>query len=152
MPKPTQHPLLTVLRQSWGWTGLEPAEILGRNAFGNLLVADTQARVWRVCPEDGYCRIVAENMSDYAALRHDPEFQLDWNMEKLVQIGERDHGKLKQDQAYCLAIPGYLGGTYATGNIKTISLRELIDFSGNLALSTKDLPDGAQVDIKILRR
>ena len=29
--------MLNIIRSAWGWTGLEPAEVVATNAFGNVL-------------------------------------------------------------------------------------------------------------------
>jgi hypothetical protein len=44
-----------------------------------------------------------------------------------------------------------LGGTYDENNIGSISLKELLAFSGSLARQIKDIPDGHEVKIKIER-
>jgi len=49
-----------------------------------------------------------------------------------------------------LAIPGALGGEYAISNIKTAPLVELVRFSGDLGRQIADLPDGAQIEIKVV--
>jgi hypothetical protein len=43
-----------------------------------------------------------------------------------------------------------LGGEYIISNIKTAPLIELIRFSGDLANQIKDLPDGAQIQLKVI--
>ncbi|WP_208728728.1 hypothetical protein [Leptospira selangorensis] len=50
---------------------------------------------------------------------------------------------------YCLKVPGTLGGEYKLSNISVISFIELIQFSGDVALQIKDLPDGSKVQLKI---
>jgi hypothetical protein len=32
--------LIEEIRQSWGWAGIEPAEVIGENDFGNLIIKD----------------------------------------------------------------------------------------------------------------
>jgi hypothetical protein len=39
-----------------------------------------------------------------------------------------------------------LGGAYDSDNLGTLTLKELIAFSGDVAKQIKDLPDGAQVN------
>ena len=33
--------LIKHIRSAWGWSGIEPSEIVGENEFGNLMVRDT---------------------------------------------------------------------------------------------------------------
>jgi hypothetical protein len=51
--------LVTTIQDAWGWVGIKPAQILGDNSFGNLLIKDEVGLYWRLCPEDLYCKVVA---------------------------------------------------------------------------------------------
>ncbi|MEO1294430.1 MAG: hypothetical protein AAFW75_01245 [Cyanobacteria bacterium J06636_16] len=44
---------------TWGGTGLKPVKILEENDFGYLFIQDVDGRIWRLCPEDAYCEVVA---------------------------------------------------------------------------------------------
>ena len=85
--------LVAIISRAWGWTGLQPVEVVAENDFGNLMVRDTSGQYWRICPEDLYCRIIASDRS---------------------------------------------------------ALDRLIEASGDVALQTKDLPDGTKVHLRII--
>jgi len=53
------------INEAWGWVGLNAEEVLGENAFGNLIIRDDEGRYWRLAPQDLCCEPVAE---DRAAL------------------------------------------------------------------------------------
>ena len=141
--------LVDELRQWWGWTGLEPGEVVGENDFGNLIVKDTKGKYWRVCPEDGYCRVIAESRAEFDSISKDQTFLHDWYMRTLVSLAEAKCGPLLDRRKYCLKIPGYLGGEYGGDNLATIPLIDLIRASGHLAHETADLPNGARVRLKV---
>jgi hypothetical protein len=141
--------LIEHIERSWGWTGIEPAKVVGENEFGNLVVRDQHGQYWRICPEDLYCKIIAQDRRGLDALIEDQEFQQDWNMHALVEEARAMLGALGEGRKYCLKIPGLLGGEYGGGNLATISLIELIAASGDIAFQIKDLPDGAQVRFRI---
>jgi hypothetical protein len=141
--------VIETIRKAWGWTGIDPEKVIDENAFGNLLIRDVEGKIWRLCPEDVYCRIVANDNFEYQKLIEDPEFLEDWNMEKLVAVARDKLGSLSDNRKYCLKIPGILGGEYGWENLGTITLEEMISFSGEIANQIKDLPDGAQVKIDI---
>lgn len=109
--------IIDEIRESWGWAGLDPVEIAGENAFGNLIIKDSQGRFWRLCPEDCYCRIVANNRRELDALTANPEFMHDWHMEKLVQLAREKLGELPPGGKYTLKIPGLMGGEYGGDNL-----------------------------------
>ena len=142
--------LLRELNEYWGWTGLKAVEIVGKNEFGNFLVKHEDGSFWRICPEELVCNIVANNAYDFFKLIEDQDFQLDWEMFELVELARRNLGALEAGWVYYLVIPSVLGGQYEAANIRSVPLRELIHLSGNLALTIKDLPDGAQIALQII--
>ncbi|MEJ6401463.1 T6SS immunity protein Tdi1 domain-containing protein [Yoonia sp. 2307UL14-13] len=138
------------INEHWGWTGLNATEIVGRNEFGNFLVLDQNQAVWRICPEELDCAMVAENSQDYLQLIEDEDFQVDWNMSNLVKLACQNLGSLKEGYAYYLVIPGVLGGEYDASNIRSVPIEELIEHSGDWALAIRDLPDGAQIELRLI--
>ena len=137
------------IKESWNWVGIEPDEIVGENDFGNLMIKDVYGKYWRLCPEDISCEVVAENREELDALSKDQEFLQDWYMENLVGPAKDKLGPLKENYKYYLVTPSVLGGKYALSNIQTAPLIEIIQISGEIGNQIEDLPDGAQVQIKV---
>ena len=142
--------IVEVIKESWGWAGIEPLEVVGENDFGNLMVKDVDGKYWRLCPEDLYCKVLAHNREELDALSTDQEFLADWYMESLVEVAKDKLGPLKDGRKYYLVIPGVLGGEYGVSNIKTLPLVELIRLSGDIRKQIQELPDGAQVKLKVV--
>ena len=142
--------MIDVIREAWGWTGLDPVRIETTNAFGNVVVEDATGRFWRVCPEDLSCKIIASDRESYKALWADLDFVRDLEMTLLVQEAARLLGSLPADRSYCLKIPAVLGGKYDGTNFGTIKSSELISSSGSVAKQLTDLPDGTTVKFKII--
>lgn len=63
---------------------------------------------------------------------------------------------LYNDQTRCFVdrmgkyFSSLLGGEYAISNIKTAPLVELVRLSGDIGRQIKDLPDGAQIELKVV--
>lgn len=142
--------LVAMIKESWGWTGLELDQIVGDNDFGNLMVKDRRGRYWRLCPEDLYCKVIAHSRPELDRLSQDQEFLSDWYMTELTQQARELLGPLRSGFKYCLKIPGPLGGEYGGDNLASISLCELIAASGHIALQLSGLPDGAQIKLNII--
>ena len=142
--------LIAIVEDAWGWAGLKPVQIVGDNDFGNLMVKDKSGRYWRLCPEDLYCKVVANSKAELDRLSQDQEFLHDWNMTELVQQARERFGPLAPGFKYCLKIPGTLGGEYGGDNLATISLGGLVSASGHIAQQIEALPDGAQVKLSIV--
>jgi hypothetical protein len=141
--------ILKTIQKAWGWCGIEPAEVIAISPFGNVIVLDALCAVWRICPEELAATKVAHSMREFEALRGDPEFAKDWEMEPLRAEAELSLGPPGEGRCYCLKIPGVLGGQYAGENLGTISIVELLSVSGSMAFQIKDLPDGRRVRLVI---
>ena len=142
--------LVEEIRQSWGWVGIEPVEVVGENNFGNLIVKDVDGRYWRLCPEDCYCRVIAADRSALDALSANQEFLRDWYMSDLVALANDQCGPLSEGRKYCLKIPGVLGGAYGGDNLATALQVDLVRLSGDIARQIEKLPDGAQIKLRIV--
>jgi len=142
--------ILNEIKDAWGWIGIEPQEVVIDNEFGNLIVKDISDKFWRLCPEDVYCEIVAESVEEYNALVKSEEFLEDWFMSAMVQEAEGSLGKLAPGYKYQMVIPGVLGGEYGGSNVKVALLLEIIRFSGDLGKQIEELPEGAQIELKVV--
>ena len=142
--------IIQEVKDSWGWIGIEPLTIVGENDFGNLMIEDVDGKYWRLSPEDVYCEVVANDRSDLDRLSQDQDFLEDWYMQALVEQAKESFGELPEGRKYCLVIPGALGGEYGISNIKTAPLVDLVRFSGDLAKQIKDLPDGAEIQLRVV--
>jgi hypothetical protein len=120
-----------------------------QNEFGNVIFTDEDGQYWRICPEELSCEVVAINGEDFARLQNTGEFLKDWAMRELVERARSMLGMPADERCYCLKIPATLGGAYTLANVGTISRAELISFSGHTAKQIDDLPDGAQIRLRI---
>lgn len=142
--------VISEIRDAWGWVGIDPLEIVGENDFGNLIIKDADGKYWRMCPENVYCKIVADDRDELARLSQDQDFLADWYMTALVDQANESVGPLADGRKYCLVIPGVLGGAYDISNIKSVPLVELVRLSGDIGQQIRDLPDRAQVKLKVV--
>ena len=142
--------IIDEVKEAWGWVGLEPTEIIAENEFGNLILKDAYNKFWRLCPEDVYCEVIAGSIEAYNELITEPEFLNDWNMVVMVDEATKKLGALKEGYKFYLVIPGILNGEYTGKNMKTAPFIEIIKWSGDLGKQIKDLPDGAEVKLKVL--
>ncbi|MCK1402181.1 DUF1851 domain-containing protein [Bradyrhizobium sp. 4] len=141
--------ILNEIADAWGWRGGRPRAFVMQNEFGNVIFTDEDGQYWRICPEELTCEVVAINGENFARLQDTDEFLKDWTMRELVEQVRTTLGMPDAQRCYCLKIPATLGGAYALANIGTIDRAELISFSGHVAKQINDLPDGAQIRLKI---
>lgn len=138
------------INRAWDWTGLTAHEIVRSNEFGNLLIKDVNSHFWRICPEELSCEVVARNSVEFDQLVNSADFKFDWEMERLVKLARHNFGSLKSGWVYYLVIPAIFGGKYEASNIRSVPLEKLIALSGVYAMETKDLPDGAQIELRVV--
>lgn len=141
--------LLVEIEKEWSWAGLRPVEIVAENAFGNLIIKDDCARFWRLCPEEVYCKIVADNEKNYENLSNNKDFIDDWSMSSITAQAIREFGPLETGWKFHLVVPGVLGGEYDLSNIVKISCVEQIRTSGTIGKQLCQVSDGEQVRIKV---
>jgi len=142
--------ILEAIAAGWNWKGIEPAEIIDLNEFGNVIIRTTSGSFWRICPEDLKAEPIAYSEARMVEVRNDPTFILDWEMEFLVQKAKVLLGDPGSGRCYCLKIPAVLGGEYDGINFGTIDIAELLFAAGDLAKQIDGLPDGAQVRLKVV--
>lgn len=88
------RPLIEEIADAWGWIGLVPSEIIGQNAFGNLIVRAADGRYWRITPEELHCGVIAEDADRFTELSQNADFVVDWEMARLVGIAHEKCGPL----------------------------------------------------------
>lgn len=142
-------PLLNAVAEGWSWKLGKPVEILATNLFGNAIVRNDAGQFFRIMPEEWQCELIAASACELEEKRKSPGFVHDWTMTRVVEIAEHAHGPLADGQVYYLVTPGVLGGKYDAENIRKISLRELLAFSGDMAQQIDDVPDGQQIQIVV---
>jgi hypothetical protein len=141
--------LVSAIEDAWSWVGIKPAQVLGDNSFGNLLIKDEAGLYWRLCPEDLYCKVVANTRAEFDALSQSQEFLEDWHMVNLVAAAKEQLGPLRPGYKYCLKIPAVLGGEYGGFNLAAVPLNDLVIASGHMAREIQDLPNGAQIRLRV---
>jgi hypothetical protein len=113
-------------------------------------VEDSEGRVWWLRPELLSCEMVAEDSSQYRRLRSDPEFVVDWRMDRLVAQAQERLGPVGGTRCYCLKLPASIGGEYEASNLGRIEIAELVGVCGDIARQIRDLPEGTPVEIRIV--
>ena len=142
--------ILRSISTHWGWVGADPIAFVGKNAFGNVIFKQQDHSYWRLIPEECECSQIAADDQAYERLVADAEFNIDWGMLRLVQLAREGLGPLESHYCYYLMVPAVLGGRYETENIRSAPLLEIIEYSGELAKQIKDLPDGAEIELKVM--
>jgi hypothetical protein len=141
--------LLESVAKGWSWRIGNPVAIVATNRFGNAIVKTEDGLYHRIMPEDWACRAFAASDAELKVNMLDEAFRLDWEMENIVAKAEASLGPLASGRVYYLVTPSILGGSYFGTNIRTITLIELLSYSGEMARQMEGVPDGSKVKIVV---
>ena len=104
--------------------------------------------MYKFDPETGDREYVADTIDRWAAIvLDDYEAQTLW---PLAHEWQAVHGPLASGQRLVPKTPFVLGGEYVIDNLYAADAVEAMRFYGNLATQLHDLPDGAQVRLKVV--
>lgn len=73
-----------------------------------------------------------------------------WLLAPLMKKCEEAGMTPGDDQCYAFTTLPFLGGKYAIDNIWVCSWKEWFSFAGHIHLQTKDLPDGAEISLRVV--
>jgi hypothetical protein len=141
--------LIKEIKSAWGWCEASPVKILYMNDFANIIFLNSDNSYWLLRPEELLCEEIATSENELNSLWKNEDFVLDWEMQNLVDVAEKNLGEKPQDYSFHFVIPPVLGGAFDIENIKAVPSLEVISFTGHIAEQIKDLPEGAQVELKI---
>ncbi len=139
---------LAALRQAWGWTGVDFAEIVAHSLFGHLVATDREGGFHYLDPDV----LTLSALGDEAAARAHmarPETQVIWRADAHVAAADARLGATRVGQVYGFTPQALVAGDYAAANMVCIELATYIRLTGDLAKQIKDLPEGAQVRIEV---
>jgi len=95
--------------------------------------------------------MVAQDRTALDELSRDQEFLHGWYLTDLVKLAKDRCGPLTDGRKYCLKLPAVLGGGYGAENLATAPLVEIVSMSGDIARQIRDVPDGAQVRMQVVK-
>jgi hypothetical protein len=151
-----QKYLLPVERGDWSellssWSELLPSDaspwLLSR--FGELFMEQADNKIGMLQVSGFQYHIVAEHKQDFEEWLADPDKMAEWFLaplvDRLVSVGKI----LPTENCYSFITPLGLGGQLTEDNVMMIPIKEHFIYFGEIFQQIKDLPDGAQVELKV---
>jgi hypothetical protein len=142
---------------AWNWLIPEPWRVVVCSMFGGLFLEKESGGVfWLECGT-GLVERVADSAGAFQAYLGGPRDEA-WNsridewflwnfVDQLHEAGKRPG----PGQCYGLTIlPVFAEGRYTVDNVFVLSAREWLTVTGSMHRQIQDLPDGAQVAIKVV--
>jgi len=133
----------------WGWLLPPEVTVWLVNRVGDLFLVFDDGVVYQLDVALGRLEPVGASRDEFCTRIDAPGVADDWLMIPLVDalVGAGvTHGP---GQCYGFRTPPIFGGEYEIANIVPIPAAEHISYCGDLHGQIKDLPDGAQVELKV---
>ncbi|GLK43556.1 MULTISPECIES: hypothetical protein [Novosphingobium] len=137
------------LNAAWGWTGVHFAEVVAHSLMGHMLVTDDAGAFHYVDPDLGEVTPLGTEAEARAHMALD-ETKAIWRADALVDAAVKRLGPPASGEVYSLTPQALVAGDYAHEHLVRIDFVRLIQITGDLARQTRDLPEGALVNIKVV--
>ncbi|KPH65840.1 hypothetical protein ACLIMP_05840 [Novosphingobium aerophilum] len=138
---------LHALKVAWGWTGVDFAEEVAHSLMGHMLLIDREGIFHYLDPDLLSLSRLGDEAAAQAHMALD-ETKAIWRADALVDAATQRLGFTATGEVYSRTLSAILSGDYGHENLVRIDLVDLIYLTGDLARQTRDLPDGARVQLK----
>jgi hypothetical protein len=133
---------------SWSPLVPEGARILCTNLFGDAFLVDATGAVHMLSRSGASIEQVASSEEEFCEkLIHDEE---GWQLRPLADRCAAAGKTIGEGQCYAFTTPPFLGGDYSVDNVWVSPWREWFALTADLYNQTKDLPEGASVQVNVV--
>ncbi|WP_379554393.1 hypothetical protein [Qipengyuania sp. DGS5-3] len=140
--------LAETINENWGWTGITVERVRAQSPMGHLLISDAEDQFFYLDP-DGMAIVPLGGREDAQAHLDEPEANQLWWGGDLVARAREILGEPPEGSVFTLTPHAMVAGEYAPENMCILPLEEVVAFSGMVAQQLKDLPEGAQFELKV---
>ena len=138
------------LLREWRWLLGRHARLMGWAASGDLFMSDVRGAVLHLDTGAGQFEEVARDAVDFQTALRDESQAEALLLLPVVRAFEQRHGPLGPGECLGFTTLPVFGGTYTAENRYRLSIAEHAAFTGNVHRQIRDLPEGAQVQVKIV--
>ena len=139
----------TLWLRYWHWLVPSDFKVIGATAIGDAFLRDPHGSVWWLDIGSASLELIGEQAT-WERMLTDPA-QLDqWSARVLIPLLEKAGLKRGPRECYTYWTAPVLGGDYVPSNFKVVPVQTHFDIWGPILEQIKDLPDGTQVEIKVV--
>jgi hypothetical protein len=138
------------LIENWIWLIGRDKEVLLVSTIGDMFLTDNNKKVYWLDVGLGEFKLVADTIEDFEVKLKDFEQVNEWFMIDLVTELRHSAKTLKDGQLYSYYKLPIMGGDYIVGNFAPLSIEQHFGYLGDIHKQIKDLPDGTEVEIKLV--
>ena len=140
------------LLETWAWLLPNEFTVWLVNRYGELFLVFPDGTVHWLETDAGSFTKVATSRDDFEAKIDDDENANNWLMIPLVDRCVAAGLRLGPGQCYGFKQPTILGGDFTVENTGVLDIGDYLGSRGSIHEQLHDVPDGAQVTIKIVNR
>jgi len=138
------------LTGNWTWLIGTGKEVLLVSTIGDMFLTDDNKRVYWLDVGSGEFKLVANTIEDFEEKLKNVEQVNEWFMIDLATELRHSGNKLKDGQLYSYKKLPIIGGDYTAENFAPLEIVEHFGYTGDIHEQIKDLPNGTEVEIKIV--
>ena len=138
------------LLAEWRWLLGGHPRLHGWSASGDLFFVDEGGQLWRLDTGAGEVEHVAASIADFAARLAEANAAAELLLLAVVETFEATHGPLATGECLGFRTLPVFGGAYTVENRYAVAVAKHASFTGDLHRQIRDLPDGAQVQLRVV--
>jgi hypothetical protein len=132
----------------WHWLVPSSFRVICATVLGDAFLRDPHGSVWWLDAGSGKLELVGDQATWEQRLGDPAQINL-WSGRTLVPRLEEAGLSLRSGQCYTYLTSPILGGTYDPSNFKVVAVQTHFNIWGPILEQLKDLPDGANVTLKV---
>jgi hypothetical protein len=117
--------------------------------FGELFFVQSNGEIGMLQVSGFSYAVVAKNETDFFEWLVDPDKLIEWFLAPLLEAVQMVGKTLDAGRCYSFITPLGLGGELKPENVMAIPIEEHFKCWGEVFRQIKDLPDGAQIQLKV---
>ncbi len=139
---------LSKILSTWLWLTVDKS-IVALTKSGDALLKNDEGHLFFLDVGGGTCEFKADDYQDFFDKKLSYELTEELILPVLVDKLLAHGINLKPTQVYSYTILPIIGGAYDEKNMYAVDLHEHYNLTGEIHFQLKDIPDGAEVEIKV---
>jgi hypothetical protein len=135
----------------WRWLCPQPLALVATSAFGDLFLRDEAGKIFKLDIAIGQMQEVATSETEFRDMARTKEKREQWFAESNELAAMKRGLRPNQDQCIAFKIPIIFAEGAGPDNAYVGSLYEQVSFLGDLNRQLSQLPDGAKVQLRVVK-
>ena len=135
---------------AWKWLPLSGLSVLAVSAFGEVFLRNADGEIFQIDTIEGALSKRANSLADLTRALDAAETRDEILLAGLVMAARQMGLNLSDGECYDFKIAPVLGGPMDLDHVETTSFAVKLNLAGQIHEQVKDLPQGTEIEIKIV--